>query len=120
MASRASKRKLSASFLGRCTMALLLSAGSMARAVDLTAEIHRCEDCHGPGGHADVLPVDGRIAGQNEDYLVWAPIRPIRRCKPGCGRTSRNAATVNRDRSWPRQRCSHIVHSLPMKMLIWR
>lgn len=67
----ASTRKLSASFLGRCAMALLLSAGSMAHAVDLTAEIHGCEDCHGPGGHAGVLPVDGRIAGQNEDYLVY-------------------------------------------------
>lgn len=52
-------------------MALLLSAGTVARAVDLTAEIHRCEDCHGPSGHAGALPVDARIAGQNEDYLVY-------------------------------------------------
>lgn len=52
-------------------MALLLSAGAMAHALDLAAEIHRCDDCHGPSGHADVLPVNGRIAGQNEDYLVY-------------------------------------------------
>lgn len=58
-------------FLGCCATALLLSAGSMAHARDLTAEIQRCEDCHGPSGHADVLPVNGRIAGQNEAYLVY-------------------------------------------------
>jgi cytochrome c553 len=52
-------------------MALLLSAGSIAHALDLAAEIRRCDDCHGPSGRADVLPVNGRIAGQNEDYLVY-------------------------------------------------
>ncbi len=65
------ERKRSASFLGRFAMALLLSAGPMAHAFDLATEIHGCEDCHGPRGHSDVLPVNGRIAGQNEDYLVY-------------------------------------------------
>jgi cytochrome c553 len=67
----ASTRKQPTSFLGRCAMVLLLSTGSMAHALDLGAEIRRCEGCHGPSGHADVLPVNGRIAGQNEDYLVY-------------------------------------------------
>lgn len=61
----------SVSFLGRCAIALLLSTGSLAQPLDLAAEIHRCDDCHGPSGHASVLPVNGRIAGQNEDYLVY-------------------------------------------------
>ncbi|HEY7890449.1 MAG TPA: hypothetical protein VIC29_19675 [Steroidobacteraceae bacterium] len=61
----------SASFLGRCALALMLSAGSVGHALDLAAEVHRCDDCHGPSGHANVLPVNGRIAGQNEDYLVY-------------------------------------------------
>lgn len=66
------ERKRSASFPGRCAVALLLlSVGPAAHAVDLAAEIHGCEDCHGPRGRADVLPVNGRIAGQNEDYLVY-------------------------------------------------
>lgn len=71
MAFRALRRQPSATFAACCVAALLLSAGSAARAAGLATEIHRCEDCHGPGGHADVLPVDGRIAGQNEGYLVY-------------------------------------------------
>lgn len=63
--------RLGRGFLGRCAVALLLSAGSMAHALDLAAEIDRCEGCHGASGHADVLPVNGRIAGQNEDYLIY-------------------------------------------------
>lgn len=61
----------SASFLGRFAIALLLSAGSTVHALDLAAEVRRCDDCHGPSGHASVLPVNGRIAGQNEAYLVY-------------------------------------------------
>jgi len=61
----------SAAFLGGCAVALLLSAHSMAHALDLAAEVRYCEGCHGPSGRADVLPVNGRIAGQNEDYLVY-------------------------------------------------
>jgi cytochrome c553 len=57
--------------LGRCVAAALLCAGPTAHALDLAAEIHRCDDCHGPNGHADVLPANGRIAGQNEHYLVY-------------------------------------------------
>ena len=66
-----STAKSAGSFLGGCAIALLLSTGSIAQALDLAAEIHRCDGCHGPRGHADVLPVNGRIAGQNEDYLVY-------------------------------------------------
>lgn len=58
------------SFLGRCAIVLLLSAGPV-HALDLAAEVQRCDDCHGAGGRATVLPVNGRIAGQNEDYLVY-------------------------------------------------
>jgi cytochrome c553 len=61
----------SASFLVRCAIALLLSASSMTHALDLAAEVRGCEGCHGPSGRADALPVNGRIAGQNEDYLVY-------------------------------------------------
>lgn len=60
-----------ASFLGRCALALLLCAGPAVHALDLAAEVQRCDDCHGAGGRATVLPVNGRIAGQNEDYLVY-------------------------------------------------
>ncbi len=57
--------------LGRWLVAALLCAGPIAHALDLAAEIHRCDDCHGPNGQGTVLPVNGRIAGQNEDYLVY-------------------------------------------------
>jgi cytochrome c553 len=71
MRTSLSTRRQSASFLVRCAMALLLSAGSMTHALDLASAIRGCEGCHGPSGRANALPVNGRIAGQNEDYLVY-------------------------------------------------
>jgi cytochrome c553 len=37
----------------------------------LQAELARCEACHGPRGRAGTMPYTGRIAGQNETYLVY-------------------------------------------------
>jgi cytochrome c553 len=58
-------------------VALVASVASLwlglpsASAFDLQTELTRCEGCHGPKGRAEVMPLSGRIAGQNETYLFY-------------------------------------------------
>lgn len=44
---------------------------SQARGFELKTEVGRCEGCHGPSGRAEVMQNNGRIAGQNEAYLLY-------------------------------------------------
>ncbi len=55
--------------IGGC--ALALGAMSQAFGFELKSEVVRCEGCHGPSGRADVMQNNGRIAGQNEAYLLY-------------------------------------------------
>jgi cytochrome c553 len=56
--------------MGGCALALL-AAMSQALSFELKSEVVRCEGCHGPSGRADVMQNNGRIAGQNEAYLLY-------------------------------------------------
>jgi cytochrome c553 len=53
--------------------ALLLAAatGAVAQRPDLARELEQCAACHGADGRSSALPENGRIAGQNVDYLVY-------------------------------------------------
>jgi cytochrome c553 len=48
-----------------------ISALAQAQAFELKAEVVHCEGCHGPSGRADVMQNNGRIAGQNQAYLLY-------------------------------------------------
>jgi cytochrome c553 len=54
---------------GGCALALLGTLS--AQGFELKSELARCEGCHGPSGRADVMQNNGRIAGQNEAYLLY-------------------------------------------------
>jgi cytochrome c553 len=56
--------------IGGCAIALI-GAMSQALPFELKSEVVRCEGCHGPSGRADVMQNNGRIAGQNEAYLLY-------------------------------------------------
>jgi cytochrome c553 len=56
--------------IGGCAIALI-GAMSQALPFELKSEVVRCEGCHGPNGRADVMQNNGRIAGQNEAYLLY-------------------------------------------------
>jgi len=56
--------------IGGCAVALI-GAVSQALGFELKSEVVRCEGCHGPSGRADVMQNNGRIAGQNEAYLLY-------------------------------------------------
>lgn len=50
---------------------LVVIGASAAHGFELKAEVVRCEGCHGPGGSANVMQNNGRIAGQNQAYLLY-------------------------------------------------
>ena len=49
----------------------LIGVTPQAQGFELKSEVVRCEGCHGPSGRADVVQNNGRIAGQNEAYLLY-------------------------------------------------
>jgi cytochrome c553 len=53
------------------SMVALRASLPAACANDLQAELASCDACHGPRGRAETMPYTGRIAGQNETYLVY-------------------------------------------------
>ena len=50
---------------------MVISAMSQAQGFELKTEVVRCEGCHGLSGRADVMQNNGRIAGQNQAYLLY-------------------------------------------------
>jgi len=69
MAYRSPRSK--AGLLGGLGSALLFGAIAQAHGFELKTEVVRCEGCHGINGRADVMQNNGRIAGQNQAYLLY-------------------------------------------------
>jgi cytochrome c553 len=53
-----------------CAVAILSLPAGAAR-LDVRAELAQCAACHGDDGRSTAAPQNGRIAGQNIDYLVY-------------------------------------------------
>ncbi|MCU0869707.1 MAG: hypothetical protein MUF30_08915 [Burkholderiales bacterium] len=60
--------------LARIALVVAATATGAARAdvsADVQRELLQCAACHGDDGRATAVPENGRIAGQNVDYLVY-------------------------------------------------
>lgn len=51
--------------------AVFSDAGAAENPPEITHELLRCASCHDWDGKASSIPVNGRIAGQNYQYLVY-------------------------------------------------
>jgi len=71
MVQRSCPRIRSGLLVGLGSALALIGMTSRAQGFELRAEVARCEGCHGPSGRADVMQNNGRIAGQNEAYLLY-------------------------------------------------
>lgn len=71
MAHRSRPHRKSGLLAGIGSALVVIGATSQARGFELKAEVVRCEGCHGLNGRADVMQNNGRIAGQNQAYLLY-------------------------------------------------
>jgi sulfide dehydrogenase cytochrome subunit len=71
MARRIGARSSTALFAAVACAVGPIAAVAQTQGFDLKSEAVRCEGCHGPAGRAEVMQNNGRIAGQNQAYLLY-------------------------------------------------